>query len=339
MTQGPKKSHGRRTISATATPRELVSDRPRLKGAWTAKIITLVPEAYPGQLGVSIVGRALADGKWALEPIDLRLFGEGKHRNVDDTPSGGGAGMVLRADVMGRAVRFAQKDVSQNRARWPLVYLSPRGRRLDQAMAERFAAADGITLIAGRFEGLDQRVIDHFEIEEVSLGDFVMTGGDIAAEALIDATVRLRAGVLGNAASTEEESFSGGFLEHPQYTRPASWEGRDIPEILTSGDHGKVDEWRRLQAEKITRERRPEMIGERLPMDPKVAMVVDAEGFTQFLRRTYGQELEPYSSFNAAEDAVKAILACVEDNNYQVDMPSNPWTAAALLFWMGHVYE
>ena len=260
MIEGPKKSHGRRTISATAAPRELVSDRPRLKGAWTAKIITLVPEAYPGQLGVSLVGRALADGKWALEPIDLRLFGEGKHRNVDDTPAGGGAGMVLRADIMGRAIRFAQKDVQQDRVRWPLIYLSPRGRRLDQAMAKRFAAADGITLIAGRFEGLDQRVIDHFEIEEVSLGDFVMTGGDIAAEALIDATVRLRAGVLGNATSTEEESFSDGYLEHPQYTRPANWEGRDIPAVLTSGDHGKVAEWRRAEALRITKERRPDLL-------------------------------------------------------------------------------
>lgn len=260
MSNGPDKSHGRRAISATARPRELVTNTPRLKGAWTAKVITLVPEAYPGQLGVSLVGRALSDGKWALEPVDLRVFGEGKHRNVDDTPSGGGAGMVLRADVMARAIRFAERDVQVARERWPLIYLSPRGRRFDQAMAERFAACDGITLIAGRFEGLDQRVIDHFAIEEVSLGDFVMTGGDIAAEAVIDATVRLRPGVLGNAASTEEESFSDGFLEHPQYTRPAEWEGMRIPEVLTSGDHGRVSEWRRAQAERITRERRPDLL-------------------------------------------------------------------------------
>ena len=260
MSDTPEKSHGRRTISATTRPRELVTNRPRLKGAWTAKVITLVPEAYPGQLGVSLVGRALSDGKWALEPIDLRLFGEGKHRNVDDTPSGGGAGMVLRADVKGRAIMFAERDVQVGRETWPLIYLSPRGRQFDQAMAERFAACDGITLIAGRFEGLDQRVIDHFEIEEVSLGDFVMTGGDIAAEALIDASVRLRPGVLGNAASTEEESFSHGLLEHPQYTRPAVWEGLVIPEVLTSGDHGRVAEWRRAQAEKITRERRADLL-------------------------------------------------------------------------------
>lgn len=170
--------------------------------------------------------------------------------------------MVLRADVMGRAIKFAERDVQVDRKAWPLIYLSPRGKRLDQAMATRFAACDGVTLIAGRFEGLDQRVIDHFEIEEVSLGDFVMTGGDIAVEALIDATVRLRSGVLGNAASTEEESFSDGTLEHPQYTRPATWEGRDIPEVLTSGDHGKVAEWRRAEAEKITRERRPDLLGD-----------------------------------------------------------------------------
>jgi len=260
MSEKPEKSYGRRTISATAHPRALVTNRPRLKGAWTAKVITLVPEAYPGQLGVSLIGRALTDGKWALEPVDLRIFGEGKHRNVDDTPSGGGAGMVLRADVMGRAIRFAERDVTVDRAKWPLIYLTPRGRRFDQAMAQRFADCDGLTLIAGRFEGLDQRAIDHFEIEEVSLGDFVMTGGDIAAEALIDATVRLRPGVLGNAASTEEESFSDGLLEHPQYTRPAVWEGRSVPEVLTSGDHGRVADWRRAQAEEITRARRPDLL-------------------------------------------------------------------------------
>ena len=265
MNDTPNKSHGRRTISATVAPRELVSDRPKLKGAWTAKVITLVPEAYPGQLGVSLVGRALQDGKWALEPIDLRIFGEGRHRNVDDTPSGGGAGMVLRADVMGRAIKFAERDVQVDRKRWPLIYLSPRGKRLDQKMAARFAECDGITLIAGRFEGLDQRVIDHFEIEEVSLGDFVMTGGDIAAEALIDATVRLRPRVLGNAASTEEESFSDGMLEHPQFTRPATWEGRNIPEVLTSGDHGKVAEWRRAESKKITLARRPDLLNETEP--------------------------------------------------------------------------
>ena len=167
--------------------------------------------------------------------------------------------MVLRADVMGKAIRFAERGVPGDRARWPIVYLSPRGKPFDQAMARRFAACEGMTLICGRFEGLDERVIEHFGIEEVSLGDFVMTGGEIAAEAVIDATVRLLPGVLGNAASTEEESFSEGLLEHPQYTRPAEWEGRSIPDVLTSGDHGKVAKWRREEAERITRERRPDL--------------------------------------------------------------------------------
>ncbi|WP_299751641.1 tRNA (guanosine(37)-N1)-methyltransferase TrmD [uncultured Boseongicola sp.] len=259
MSTTPSKSHGRLKISATVTPRDLMSDRPDLVGAWTAKIITLFPETFPGTLGASVTGKALQEGLWKLDTIDLRLFGEGKHRNVDDTPSGGGAGMVLRPDIMGRAIRFAQKNASSDRARWPLVYLSPRGKPFDQADAERFAAADGITMICGRFEGLDQRVIDHFDIEEVSLGDFVLTGGEIAAQAMIDATIRLRPGILGNAASAEEESFSEGLLEHPQYTRPADWEGHAIPDVLTSGDHGKVAQWRKKQAERITKDRRPDL--------------------------------------------------------------------------------
>lgn len=255
----PSKSHGRLAINASSAPRDLMADRPMLKGAWVARVITLFPDVFPGVLGASLTGRALDEGRWRLEPVDLRPFGEGKHRNVDDTPAGGGAGMVLRPDVMGRAIRFAMRDAPDDRARWPLVYLSPRGRPFDQATARRFAACRGITLICGRFEGLDERVIEHFGIEEVSLGDFVMTGGEIAAEAVLDATVRLLPGVLGNAASTEEESFSEGLLEHPQYTRPAEWEGRAIPEVLTSGDHGAVARWRREEAERLTRERRPDL--------------------------------------------------------------------------------
>ena len=221
MTEEPSKSHGRIKVSVTSQPRDLMTDRPDLAGAWTAKIITLFPETFPGVLGASLTGKALQDGLWKLDPIDLRIFGEGKHRNVDDPPAGGGAGMVLRADVMGRAIKFAQKDTPPHRARWPLVYLSPRGKRFDQADAERFAAADGITLICGRFEGLDERVIEHFGIEEISIGDFVLTGGEIAAQTIIDASVRLRPGILGNATSAEKESFSDGLLEHPHYTRPA----------------------------------------------------------------------------------------------------------------------
>ncbi|MDD9923781.1 MAG: tRNA (guanosine(37)-N1)-methyltransferase TrmD [Boseongicola sp.] len=255
----PGKSHGRLSISATVQPRELMTDRPNLKGAWSAKVITLFPSAFPGVLGESLTGKALQDGLWKLETVDLRTFGEGKHRNVDDTPAGGGAGMVLRADVMGKAIRFASKSTPASRAKWPVIYLSPRGRPFDQQMAERLAKTEGTTLICGRFEGLDERVIEHFDIEEVSLGDFVMTGGEIAAQAILDATVRLLPGVLGNAESADDESFSDGLLEHPQYTRPASWEGRDIPAVLTSGDHGAVERWRREKSEEITRERRPDL--------------------------------------------------------------------------------
>ncbi len=241
------------SAAANLQPRDLMGDASRIKGAWAARIITLFPEVFPGVLGASLTGKALKDGLWRLETVDLRRFGEGKHRQVDDTPSGGGAGMVLRADVMARAISAAHV------ADQPLVFLSPRGRRFDQAMAERFATSPGLTMIAGRFEGLDQRVIDHFGIEEVSLGDFVMTGGEIAAQAMIDASVRLLPGVVGNAASLEEESFSAGLLEHPQYTRPATWQGRDIPRVLTSGDHGAIARWRRAEAERLTRERRPDL--------------------------------------------------------------------------------
>lgn len=260
MSEKPAKSHGRLAIGPSATPRDLMGGRPPLAGAWEARVITLFPEVFPGVLGASLTGKALQDGLWRLDAIDLRTFGEGKHRNVDDTPAGGGPGMVLRADVMGRAIRFAMRGTPADRARWPLIYLSPRGKPFDQATARRLAETDGLTLIAGRFEGLDERVIEHFDIEEISLGDFVLTGGEIAAMALLDATVRLKPGVLGNAASTEEESFSDGLLEHPQYTRPATWEGRTIPEVLTSGDHGKVAKWRRDEAERLTRERRPDLV-------------------------------------------------------------------------------
>lgn len=191
--------------------------------------------------------------------MDLRSFGEGRHRNVDDTPAGGGAGMVLRPDVVDRALAAAMDGAEPDRARWPLVYLSPRGRPFDQVMARRFAAGSGITLLCGRFEGVDQRVLDHWQVEEVSLGDYVLTGGEIAAQALLDATIRLLPGVLGNAASAEEESFSDGLLEHPQYTRPATWEGRDIPAVLAGGNHGEIAKWRRAEAERLTAERRPDL--------------------------------------------------------------------------------
>ena len=259
MSQPPNRSHGRLQIRPVARPRELMTDRPHLAGAWEARVVTLFPEAFPGVLGASLTGKALQEGLWRLETIDLRRFGEGRHRNVDDTPAGGGAGMVLRADVVDRALVAARQETPVDRTRWPVLYLSPRGRRFDQRMAERLSRAEGLTLLCGRFEGVDQRVLDAHEVEELSLGDFVLTGGEIAAQALIDATVRLIPRVLGNRASVDEESFSEDLLEHPQYTRPTSWSGRDIPDILLSGHHGRISEWRRAMAERLTKERRPDL--------------------------------------------------------------------------------
>jgi tRNA (guanine37-N1)-methyltransferase len=231
----------------------------RLKGAWCAKVLTLFPETFPGVLSASLTGRALQQGLWTLETIDLRPFGLGKHRQVDDTPAGGGAGLVMRADVLGRALDMAAHGTPGDAARWPRVHLSPRGRPFTQETARRFAAAEGVTLLCGRFEGVDQRVIDHFALEEVSLGDFVLTGGEIAAQAVLDATVRLIPGVLGNAASVEEESFSDGLLEHPQYTQPREWRGHAIPEVLLGGNHAEIARWRRAEAERLTEARRPDL--------------------------------------------------------------------------------
>ena len=259
------KSHGRLSIRASLQPRDLM-DEPRLvKGAWTAKVITLFPDAFPGTLGLSLTGKALDFGLWQLQAIDLRDFGTGKHRNVDDTPAGGGAGMVLRADVVDAALCHARTGTPVDRARWPVIYLSPRGAPFTQATARRLAEAEGLTLLCGRFEGVDQRVLDHHQVEEISLGDFVLTGGEIAAQAVLDATVRLLPGVLGNAASTEEESFSDGLLEHPQYTRPAVWEGQEIPAVLQSGNHAEIAKWRRAEAEALTRARRPDLWDKRKP--------------------------------------------------------------------------
>ena len=258
MADAPNRSHGRLSVSLASGPRDLMAEQPRVAGTWTARVITLFPEVFPGVLGASLTGKALETGRWALEPIDLRPFGEGKHRNVDDTPAGGGAGMVLRADVLSRALDMAAIG-APDRGRWPVVYLSPRGRPFDQATARRFAAGDGLTLLCGRFEGVDERVLEDYDIEEISLGDFVMTGGEIAAQAMIDATVRLLPGVLGNADSAVEESFSNGLLEHPQYTRPAEWRGRAIPPVLQSGNHGAIEKWRRAQSEALTKARRPDL--------------------------------------------------------------------------------
>jgi tRNA (guanine37-N1)-methyltransferase len=255
----PPRSHGRLSARPTIRPRDLMEGPPPVKGAWTARIVTLFPEAFPGTLGLSLTGRALAEGRWALETFDLRPHGIGRHRMVDDTPAGGGAGMVLRADVVAAALDEAALGTNPDRARWPLIYLSPRGAPFTQGSARRLATTDGVTILCGRFEGVDQRVLDAYAIEEVSLGDFVLTGGEIAAQAMLDATVRLLPGILGNAASTEDESFSAGLLEYPQFTRPPVWQGREIPPVLISGHHGEIAKWRKAEAERITRERRPDL--------------------------------------------------------------------------------
>ena len=221
--------------------------------SFRATCLTLFPEAFPGMLGVSIVGAALEKGVWSLETVDIRTFGLGKHRTVDDTPSGGGAGMVMRADVAAAAI-----DSIEQAAR-PRIYLSPRGKPLTQDRVRELAAGPGVILLCGRFEGLDERVIEARGLEEVSLGDFVLAGGEVAAQALLEACVRLLPGVAGNAESLAEESFENGLLEHPQYTRPQTWEGREIPAVLTSGDHARVRAWRRNQAEELTKARRPDL--------------------------------------------------------------------------------
>lgn len=221
---------------------------------WRATVLTLFPDMFPGPLGVSLAGRALASGLWQLEARDIRDVATDKHRSVDDTPAGGGPGMVLRADVIAAAIDAA--NVSPDR---PRLLMSPRGTPLTQARVTEIAAGPGPLIVCGRFEGIDQRVIDARNLEEVSVGDYVLSGGEIAAMALIDACVRLLPGVMGKMASGEDESFSAGLLEYPQYTRPQAFEGRLIPEVLTSGDHAKVAQWRREQAENLTKSRRPDL--------------------------------------------------------------------------------
>lgn len=218
-----------------------------------ASVLTLFPEMFPGSLGLSLAGRALETGLWSLEAVDIRDFASDKHRSVDDTPSGGGAGMVMRADVVAKAV-----DAVHQAGR-PLIYLSPRGKPLTQARVRELAAGPGVTLLCGRFEGLDQRVIEARVMEEISLGDFILSGGEPAALALLDAVVRLLPGVMGKEISGEDESFEGGLLEYPHYTRPQVFEGREIPAVLTSGDHGRIKAWRRAEAEEATKSRRADL--------------------------------------------------------------------------------
>ena len=223
------------------------------KPVWTARVLTLFPEMFPGPLDHSIAGKALEDGVWALETVDFRDFASDKHRTVDDAPFGGGPSMVLRPDVVDAALQATAGTPG------PVIYLSPKGRLLDQARVREIAQASAVTLLCGRYEGVDERVIEARGLEEVSLGDFVLSGGEPAAMALIDACVRLLPGVLGNVESLVEESFERGLLEYPHYTRPQDWRGRKVPETLLSGHHEKIRAWRLAEAEKITRERRPDL--------------------------------------------------------------------------------
>ena len=221
---------------------------------WRATVLTLFPEMFPGPLGVSLAGKALASGVWALEARDIRDAATDKHRSVDDTPAGGGPGMVLRADVLAAAI-----DAAQIAPERPRLLMSPRGTPLTQKKVMELASGPGPLIVCGRFEGIDQRVIEARGLEEISLGDYVLSGGEIAALALIDACVRLLPGVMGKLSSGTDESFSDGLLEYPQYIRPQEFEGRTIPDVLVSGDHAKVEAWRRAQAEALTRTRRPDL--------------------------------------------------------------------------------
>lgn len=223
---------------------------------WRATILTLYPDMFPGPLGTSLAGEALAKGLWSLDPYDIRQHGLGKHRSVDDNPAGGGPGMVMRCDVVAAALDAAVEPADQR----PRLLMSPRGRPLTQARVRDFATGDGVVIVCGRFEGIDQRVIDGRMLEEVSIGDYVLSGGEIASMVLLDACVRLIPGVMGHDASGSEESFEGGLLEYPHYTRPREWEGRAIPDVLTSGNHAAIARWRRQEAMALTRARRPDLL-------------------------------------------------------------------------------
>lgn len=234
---------------------------------WRASVLTIFPELFPGPLGASLAGKALGQKIWSCEAIDIRDFAADKHRSVDDTPAGGGPGMVMRADVLARAIDHA---APANDGR-PRILLTPRGRPLTQTRVRKLAQAPGIVLVCGRFEGVDERVIERRSLEEISIGDYVLSGGEIAAFVLIDACVRLLPGVMGKEASHAEESFEAGLLEYPHYTKPQEFEGRSIPEVLNSGHHGRVAAWRQEQAEKATRERRPDLMAKRKDETPKGA--------------------------------------------------------------------
>lgn len=225
---------------------------------WWATVVTLFPELFPGPLSASVTGRALEKGIWALDTVQIRDFSIDKHCTVDDTPYGGGAGMVMRADVVDAALDAAQGTLEEISQR-PILYLTPRGRLLTQELVHEFTAQPGVVLLCGRYEGIDERVIQKRSLYEVSIGDYILTGGEIAAHAFLDACVRLLPGVLGKEESHQEETFELGLLEYPQYTRPRNWKNKIVPDVLLSGDHQKIAQWRQDQAEKITRSRRPDI--------------------------------------------------------------------------------
>ena len=232
---------------------------------WTARVLTLFPDMFPGPLGQSLAGKALERKDWALEAIDIRSFATDKHRTVDDTPFGGGPGMVMRPDVVDAALDHATRDGLS-----PAIYLTPRGKVLNQELVKELSAGPGVVILCGRYEGLDERVIEARGLMEVSLGDFVLSGGEPAAIALIDAVVRLLPGVMGAEETLEEESFEAGLLEYPHYTRPADWCGRPVPDVLMSGHHEKIRAWRKLQAEETTKSRRPDLWAVYQQKAPKV---------------------------------------------------------------------
>lgn len=223
---------------------------------WRAVALTLFPEMFPGSLGQSIAGRALEDKRWSLETVDIRSFAEDKHRTVDDTPTGGGAGMVMRPDIVDLAIRDVKAKAGGD---VPLIYMTPRGRPLTQKRVRELAEGPGVAVLCGRYEGVDQRVLDAHDAEEISVGDYVLSGGEVAALVLMDACVRLIPGVMGSDSSHEEESFEEGLLEYPHFTRPAEWNGRTVPDVLVSGHHANIRAWRREQAEAITKDRRPDL--------------------------------------------------------------------------------
>jgi tRNA (guanine37-N1)-methyltransferase len=233
-----------------------MTDNAADKLIWQAVALTLFPEMFPGTLGQSLAGRALEDGRWSLETVDIRGYAQDKHRTVDDTPCGGGAGMVMRPDIVDLAIQDVKAKTADG---VPLIYMTPRGRPLTQDRVRELAQGPGVAILCGRYEGVDQRVLDAHDAEEISVGDYVLSGGEVAALVLMDACVRLIPGVMGSDTSHEEESFEAGLLEYPHFTRPQDWEGRTVPDVLLSGHHANIRAWRREQAKAITRERRPDL--------------------------------------------------------------------------------